>query len=81
MSKRNKERQTKKQTLNSREHTAGLGEGVGGKQVMGIKKCTGCDEHRVMYGSAESLCCTPETNITMLTILKFKKNNNKVQSN
>ena len=30
---------------------------------MGIKKYTCCDEHEVMYGSVESLYCTPETNI------------------
>ena len=30
----------------------------------GIKKGT-CNEHQVLYGSVESLCCTPETNITL----------------
>ena len=33
--------------------------------------CT-CDEHRVLYGDAESLYCTPETNITLyVNKLKF----------
>ena len=32
---------------------------------MGIKEGTCCDEHRVLYGSAESLNSTPETNITL----------------
>lgn len=31
---------------------------------MGIKEGTG-DEHRVMYGSVESLYCTRETNVTL----------------
>ena len=35
-----------------------------GKQVMRIKVGT-CDEHWVLYGSVESLYCTPETNITL----------------
>ena len=41
-------------------------EGVGGwvKQVMEIKECT-CDEHWVMYEIVESVCCIPETNITL----------------
>ena len=34
------------------------------KQVTGIKACT-WDEHRVLYVSAESLNCTPETNIIL----------------
>ena len=33
--------------------------------MMGIKEPTCCDEHWVMYGSVESLYCTPETNITL----------------
>ena len=32
--------------------------------MMGIKEDT-CDKHPVMYGRVESLCCTPETNITL----------------
>ena len=41
---------------------------VGGDegQVMGIKECPCCDEHQVLYRSAESLNGTPETNITKL---------------
>lgn len=32
-----------------------------------------CDEHQVMYGSTESLCCTTETIITMyVNELEFK---------
>jgi len=41
---------------------------VGGgwvKWVMGIKECTGCNEHWVLYVSDESLNSTPETNITL----------------
>ena len=34
------------------------------KWMMGIKEGT-CDKHQVMYGSVESLDCTPETNITL----------------
>ena len=33
--------------------------------VLGIKECTCCDEHWVMYGIGESLYYTPETNITL----------------
>ena len=33
--------------------------------MMGIKECTCCDEHQVLYGSVELLYCTPETNITL----------------
>lgn len=41
---------------------------------MGIKEWT-CDEHWVLYGSAESLCGTPETNIAgMLTTVGLKTN-------
>ena len=33
-----------------------------------------CDEHWVMYGSVESLCCTPKTNITVyVNCTGFKK--------
>ena len=63
-----KERQSEKQTLNYSEQTEGYQrEGQGqeqGKQLMGMKGYT-CDEHWVLYGSAESLYCTPETNITL----------------
>lgn len=34
------------------------------KQVMGMKEGT-CDERRVLDRSAESLYCTPETNVTL----------------
>ena len=40
---------------------------VGGgwvKQAIGIKQGTG-DEHQVLYGSVESVYCTPETTITL----------------
>ena len=30
-----------------------------------IKERTYCDEYRVMYGTVESLYCTPETNTTL----------------
>lgn len=43
---------------------------------MGIKDCNFRDERRVMYGSGESLYCTPETNITLYanyTGIKTKK--------
>ena len=33
--------------------------------MMGIKECTCRDEHWVLYGSVESLYCTPETDITL----------------
>lgn len=42
---------------------------VGGgwvKEVMEIKEGTCCDEYWVIYGSAKSLYCTPENNITTL---------------
>ena len=59
------ERQIKKQTLNYREQTDGY-QGGGGwegvKYMMGIKEGTRV-EHRMMYGSAESLYCMPGTNI------------------
>lgn len=35
------------------------------KWVMGIKECTYQEEHRVGYGSVESLSCIPETNVTL----------------
>ena len=42
------------------------GEGVRAwvKYMMGMKQCTS-DEQWVIYGSVESLCCTPETNTTL----------------
>lgn len=30
----------------------------------GDQECT-CDEHWVLYGTAEALHCTPETNVTL----------------
>ena len=39
------------------------------KQVMGVKEGT-CDEHRVTYGSAESLTSTPKTDITLYVTQK-----------
>lgn len=36
---------------------------------MGIKKGT-CDEQQVLYGSGESLNCTPETNNTLYVNLR-----------
>ena len=42
------------------------------KQVMGMKECA-CDEHRVMYGSVESLNSVPETKITLyVNQMEFK---------
>ena len=35
-----------------------------GALVIGVKEST-CDEHWELYGSVESLYCTPETNITL----------------
>ena len=35
------------------------------KEAMGIKEGTRCDEPRMTYGGAESLCCTPEANTTL----------------
>ena len=35
-----------------------------GEQVMGIMEGAWRAEHRMMCGGAESLYCTPETNIT-----------------
>ena len=38
-----------------------------------IKEVTPCDEHREIYGSVESLHCTPETNIILhIAILESK---------
>ena len=62
-----KKRQTKKQTLNYRAQTNSYQRGGGGewvKQEMGMKEGT-FDEHQVTYGSAESLYCAPESNITL----------------
>ena len=40
---------------------------------MGIKEGT-CDEHQMLYGSSESLYCTPETNtILYFNSLELKK--------
>ena len=39
---------------------------------MGIKEGTCHDEHWVLYGRGDSLYCTPETNITLLTIQEVK---------
>lgn len=63
-----KERQSRKRTLNSREQTDGYWRRwVGGciKWMIGIKESICCDEHWVSYGSAESLYCTPETNMAL----------------
>ena len=35
-----------------------------------VNKCTHCDEHQVLYGRVESPNCTPETNLTLVTILE-----------
>lgn len=44
-----------------------------GKQVTGMKACTCHDEHRVMWGSAESLYCTPEAKTPLyVNQLEFK---------
>ena len=42
------------------------------KEVMGIKEGT-CDKQQVMYQTAESLNCTPESNLTMYGRKIFKK--------
>ena len=70
------ESQTKKQTLNYRDgNWVGGGEGGGCvQQVKGIKERTCCDEHQVMYESAESLYCTSETNITLYVNWNLNKN-------
>ena len=65
---REKKRHTKKQALNYKEHTDGYQRGGRGgwvKQGMGIKHGTHSNEHRVMYGSVESLYPIPETNIIL----------------
>ena len=44
---------------------------------MEIKEDTYCDEDWVMYRTVESLCCTPETNITLyVNYTRSLKNNN-----
>ena len=51
------------------------GEVAGGMGEIGdgVKDCTCWDEHKVMYGTAESLYSTPETNITLyINSLEFK---------
>ena len=67
MQREKRERETKKQILNYREQSDGCQRGGG--QEGGRNRCwdegTCHDEHRVMYGSVESLYCTPETNITL----------------
>ena len=65
--KREREKQTKKQTLKYGELMVIRGRGMEGwvKYVIGIKECTCCDEHRVLYGRVESLYCTPQTSITL----------------
>ena len=65
--KKERERQTKKQTLNYREQTDGYQGRVDVewvKQVMEIEECT-YDEHQVLYGSFESLYYTPETKMML----------------
>ena len=41
--------------------------------MMGCKECT-CDEHQVLYRSAESLYRTPETNMTLYVNWNLNKN-------
>ena len=63
-----RERQTKKQTLNYREQSDGYQRGgQWGRRnwVMGMKEGTCPHEQWVIYGSVESLYCTPKTNITL----------------
>ena len=65
--------QINKQTLNYREQNGGHQRGWGwDKQKMGMKEGT-CDEHQ-LYGSAESLNCAPETNITLYVNWNLNKN-------
>ena len=42
--------------------------GAMGEIGEGIKEGTCCDEHWVLYGTVESLHCTPETNSTCMLI-------------
>ena len=35
-----------------------------------------CGEHSTAYRLVESLCCTPETNITLCVYYALSKNNN-----
>ena len=68
VSKGEKERGKPRKAPNDREQSDGYrrgGECGRMKQVMGIKECTCCDEHWVLYGTVESLYCTFETNITL----------------
>ena len=53
-----KERQTKKQTLNS----------VKNKLMVTRGEVGALDEHWVICGTVESLYCTPETNVTVSII-------------
>lgn len=70
--------QAKKQTLKDRGQIHGYHRGGGGvvKQVMvGIKESRCCDQHRVLYGNAKSLYCTPLILHCMLpnwNLIKFK---------
>ena len=61
-------RKQKKKTLNYRDEIDGYQKGGGQgrriKQVIVIKDSTCCDE-LILYGTVESLYCTPETNITL----------------
>ena len=43
-------------------------------QVMGIQEGTWSEEHQVLYGSVQSLHCTPETNITLYVNWNLNKN-------
>ena len=46
-----------------------------GKEGIGIKKSTCCDEYWVLYGNVESLYCTPETKLhSMLTSWNLNEN-------
>ena len=38
------------------------------------KEDTCCDEHQLLYGSVESLYCTPETNVTLYDNCNLNKN-------
>ena len=60
-----KETQTEAQTLNCREKQKVIRGEVNGGWVKEVMECTSLDECWVIHGIAESLYCTPETNVTL----------------
>ena len=66
-----KERKEKNYTLNSREQSGGYRRGAGGEmgEIGDVDEENTChNEHWAMYGSAESLHCTPETNTALYVL-------------